>query len=98
LTVSLIEEEGDNENCPVVDVINAWLDRENKGQLKRLDGDAGGRKAMQAAVFMGAFNYLDIPAFVNVVASVPWEYEEGVALFIKDENDDAFYHVAIDWR
>ena len=90
LTMSLLEEVGRDDKCPAVELLNAWLSERNKGELKRVDDFAGGRKAIQAAVFMGAFNYLDIPEFVAAVASAPWEDRDSLALFVKDEHDERF--------
>ena len=90
LTMSLLEEAGDDDRCPAVDVLNIWLSERNKGELKRVDDFAGGGKAIQAAVFMGAFNSLEIPEFVAAVGAAPWEDRGRLALFVKDEHDERF--------
>ena len=41
--------------------LQAYLEKHHYGQtLVRLDRQAGGGKYMQATIYMGAFNYLDI--------------------------------------
>lgn len=88
LTMSLMEDNGTE--CPALVFINVWLAIMDYGELKRVDSLAGGGKAMQAAVFLGAFNYLRIHSFTQIVNSAPWKYRAGMALFIKGE-DGRFY-------
>lgn len=92
LTVSLLEQNDvyPADVYPAVEALNTWLSERDKGELKRVDSFAGGRKAVQAAVFMGAFNFLDIPEFVAAVAAAPWGYRDGLALFVKNEYADRF--------
>jgi hypothetical protein len=90
LTISLAEVDWKDDRCHVVETINAWLSESDYGELKRVDDFTGGRKAIQAAIFMGAFNYLNILEFVAKVDAAPWEYREGLALFVKDEHDARF--------
>jgi hypothetical protein len=90
LTMTLCEGTVEDNRYPAVEFINAWLSERGKGELKRVDNFSGGRKSMQAVVFMGALNYLEIPEFVCAVAAAPWEYRECLALFLKDEEDDRF--------
>ena len=90
LTMSLLEETGRDDRCMAVEAINVWLEEQGKGELKQVDDFAGGRKSIQAMVFMGAFNYLCIPEFVAAVGAAPWQDEERVQLFIKNEEENIF--------
>jgi hypothetical protein len=75
---------------PTLERLSDWLEENEKGRLVRLDSSAGGRKAMQCVVALGAFNYLDIPDFLAHAWSLKWEDDEAVQIFIKDEEDDLF--------
>jgi hypothetical protein len=90
LTLSLIEESGEDCSLPAVERVNECLVLKNHGKLERVEGHAGGRKAFQAVVLLGAFNYLDIDDLVNAIAAQRWEAPEDVQLFIKREHDDTF--------
>jgi len=84
------EEIDDNATTPPIQEINKYLMAQNRGELKKVDDYAGGYKAVQAAVWMGAFNHLDIPEFLNVVKAQQWEGREIVQVFIKDEHEKTF--------
>ncbi len=60
-------------------------------------GDAPGKR-IQADIFIGAFNYMDLDAFVAHLRSLPWdEYDrDQVRLFVQKEHDEyGFYEVRI---
>lgn len=73
---------------PCVDKINEWLEEHEKGKLAKVDGYAGGRKFMELDLYAGAFNYLDVIAFIDVVDGQPWDDREHVQLFIQEQKDD----------
>lgn len=60
--------------------------------LNKVDRYAGGNKAVQADVYMGAFNYLSRQAVLDILAAVPWDVDDraDVRVAIKEEWDDAF--------
>ena len=72
--------------------VNAWLREQGYGQLVKLDRHAfaAGERAMQAEVHGGAFNYLDIPAFVACVQQQRWRASAYVQLLLKDEQEQRF--------
>ena len=86
--------------CSVMDEdktwsLNAMLETrddlaESGAWLNRVDDKAAGSKAMQAAVLIGAFGYLDIDKFVEAVRAHPWYCPEDVQIFMKDEHEDKF--------
>jgi hypothetical protein len=73
-----------------VDLINDWLVEHEIGMLASVDDHAGGKKAMQSWVFLGAFNYLPIEEFASYVRSLTWCHPENVQIWIKDEHDERF--------
>lgn len=92
ILITSIEDGGENGNDhPNRDKLSAYLEKNHSGAtLVKVDGHAGGRKAMQCDVFMAAINYMDIDGFVSWFGKIKWEYPESVQLLIKDENDDLF--------
>lgn len=65
LSIGLLEESDDAENPALIAEINTWLDEREKGTLARVDQFAGGRKASQATIYLGAFNYLPIDGLAD---------------------------------
>ncbi len=83
-----------DEDKPIA-AIQAWLAAEDKGQLVEVAAQTGGHKAAQCEWWCGAFNYLDIPAFLAVVFAQEWENPENVCVCIQNEHDDIptiYYH------
>ncbi|GAA6623094.1 hypothetical protein [Scytonema sp. NUACC26] len=71
--------------------INAWLQKHRKGTLDNLNEHvSSGGKAMQACVYGGAFNFLKIDEFIEVVKLQPWKEPQNVQLLIHDEEDERF--------
>jgi hypothetical protein len=60
--------------------------------LIKVDQHAGGNKAVQADVYMGAFNYLPRQDVLAILAAAPWVGSDRseVRVAIKEEWDDAF--------
>lgn len=81
--------------------VNPWLmgPPYPRGQLNDLCPHFGGGKAPQVCVYGGAFNYLDIPAFLDFIASLPWEDPDRIQVFINDEHDEDFtvYDLVLRW-
>jgi hypothetical protein len=50
----------------------------------------GGSKALEADIFIGAFNLLDLQAFLGYLRSIPWKQRDCVQLFIKEQEDERF--------
>ncbi len=93
LTTSLSEEDG--LYCPAVEELNEWMRANRYGEFKRVDGYAGGNKAVQAVVFMGAFNYLNMDKFAEVFRRVNWEDLDSVKLFVQYEEETCFSELLI---
>lgn len=65
------------------------------GHLLPLTGELGGEswgghKAATAIIWAGVANYLDLNAFVDHVAKVPWNEPDNVQLLLRDEDDPWF--------
>lgn len=90
LTAACAEDIDDNDHANAMESVNQWLAEKNYGEFARVDGNAGGTKAMEAFVFLGAFNYLDLVAFLAVVGAAPWQQPENVRVFVKQQEDERF--------
>ena len=82
----------------VVDALNAFLSQRESplGELAQVDQHAGGRKAIECYVWMGAFNYLEIGEFVDVYQKslgTITDPQTRPQLLLKRQDDDKFYEV-----
>jgi hypothetical protein len=76
---------------PNADLLSKHLSERHTGTtLVKVDGFAGGGKAMQCDVFAAAVNYLDQDDLITALNGVPWDMPESVQLMLKDEHDDTF--------
>lgn len=66
--------------------------------LIKVDRYAGGNKAVQADVYMGAFNYLTRQDVLAILAAAPWDASDraDVRVAIQEERDDAFTFHSLD--
>lgn len=81
---SCLDEPGETATDGAIANLNAYL----RSDLVRLDEMAGGSKAMQATVWAGAYNYLNIEEFLAKVWEQKWELAADVQVLLKDEHDD----------
>lgn len=47
-------------------------------------------KVVEAQVWLGAFNYLDLRVFLDAIHAVPWEDPEDLRIFIQRQRDNSF--------
>lgn len=84
--------------------LNSWLNDEkaerNFGELRQVDKHAGGRKAMETDVFMGAFNYLPDAEFIAAyrALALPGVLRtlgglSNVQLFLCRQDDNTFQEI-----
>lgn len=82
--------------------LNEWLvsDDNAYGSLVEVSDHAGGTKALETHVYLGAFNYLDINGFVKAyqeaVNSFKFRFDyqrSGIQLFIQRQDDVRFEEV-----
>jgi hypothetical protein len=50
----------------------------------------GGTRYMEANVFIGAYNHLDLSEFIDYLKRIEWEYPESVQLFVREEYVTGF--------
>lgn len=58
----------------------------------RVSRHATGGAAMQAGVFVGAYNHFPEEEFIAAIERVPWTAPEAVRLFIQREHDECGFH------
>lgn len=74
----------------VINYLNWYLVKQEKGILKQTDNFAGGRKAMECDIFMGAFNMSDTGKIIEIFKTKKGEYDQ---LFIMEQDDDLFKEI-----
>lgn len=78
-----------------LNAINAWLAEHRFSSLVQLDQYVNTGKAMTACVYGGAYNFLRISEFIEVVTTQPWREPRSVQLLLKDEPDERFTMYAL---
>ncbi len=74
-----------------ISAIQEYLRLKHSGQnLIQVDNYAGGGKAVQQDIWMGAFNYLDMCRLEEVFQSMLIKDPECAQLMLKDEHQDLF--------
>ena len=97
IATSLHEEAGESGVFPAIGFINAALgDVQGRPWLLGVGRHAGGNKAPEADVFMGAINHLDLDQFKAHMRSAPWEMPGAVMLLVNEDGEDGFQ--AEEWR
>ena len=100
ILVTAIDDGGGEDKHPNADRLNAWI-REAHGPteaLKKVDQHAGGNKAVQCDVFVGAINYLDEKGLIAAFRGVQWESPDCAQLMLKGEQKDRFTVYQLDHR
>ena len=92
ILVTMIDDGAELEDTqPNADQLSRYLSVNHGGAcLNKMDAYAGGNKAMQCDVFMGAVRSMDAAIFIEAFKAIEWEFPECAQLFIKEENDDCF--------
>jgi len=94
LTFSIGEDE---DRC--INAVNSYEYRNLKMNLVSVDFNKdlekgttwyGGTKFMEARIYLGAFNYLDIQDFRNYLKTIAWQYPDLVQLIVQEQDDDKF--------
>lgn len=75
-----------------VEALNADLMKRFNCSLNQVDSYAGGNKAIQASVYMGAFSYFHPDEVLALISAAPWDEDDraDIRVAIKGEWDDAF--------
>lgn len=66
----------------------AWLKAEERGLLHEISDHAGGNKALERDLWVGAFNYLDDQEFLRQVFLCKFEWPELVGVIIAYQHDE----------
>lgn len=80
--------------------VNRYFEPDTKGLVGLHDsvlpdGWYGGSKYLEALLYVGAYNHLDLRAFVKHLQSLRWRAPEQVQLIVKEQDDIAFRVVAV---
>ena len=83
----------DGEDAAAVAFLNSWFESTAgpDGRLTRVDVCAVGPKAMEAAVYAGGINYLDLQDFRTAIMAAPWRHPEFVQVLIKGQESSVFW-------
>jgi hypothetical protein len=82
LTASILD---DKETA--IGSVDRWLHDNGKHVIVRIDDCLAAPKAPECCVWFGAFNFLDLPTFLDSVASAPWICPEDVRVFASDQEN-----------
>jgi hypothetical protein len=96
LFYGLEEDEADEDGVsPCLAGINRWLREHDHQELVNVDEHLSVGKPMQANVWGGAFNFLNIEKFLESVKAQTWQAPENVQIMVKDEEEARFtlYHL-----
>lgn len=74
----------------VITVLNEWIVEHYGCGLKRVDSYAGGNKAMEVDVYAGAFNFLDVHKFKDLMDENL--SDSRIVVIIKEEDSDIDIH------
>lgn len=66
-----------------------------RGQFTRVDEHAGGMKAMELEVYLGAFNGLKEDNLVRAIAAVEWSRSDSLQLFIRRHAQDRVFELIV---
>jgi hypothetical protein len=83
--------------------VNAWMIEKEYGPFVRVSDNGGGYKAHQWDMWSGAFNYLQLDTFLEMLADVPMERwgwagkygRDGSLVVIRTEHEDKVQSVRI---
>lgn len=76
--------------------VNAYLERDQSRPPVSVDDPAlprgwyGGSKVLEAFLFLGAFNHLDLRRFIDHLKTLPWACSENVQLSVREQDDVRF--------
>ena len=61
-----------------------WVGKENQNRWY------GGSKHLETPLYIGAFNNLDIEAFIQLLKGIKWEEPDNVQVILKEQNSNKF--------
>jgi hypothetical protein len=93
-----------DEDNGLIEQVNRYFQRPEFGIATNLvavdsptlpQGWYGGNHIFEASLYVGAFNYFDLKAFITYLKSLPWHDPDWVQLIVKDQEDVKFRTVDI---
>lgn len=84
------------EATPRIQEVNRFFEQSNVKGLVALDDPSlpkrwyGGSKHLEAQLYVGAFNYLNLEAFIKHLRGIQWQVPEWVQLIVKEQDDGLF--------
>ncbi len=78
-----------------IDNVNLYMKSINKGDLMNVKEYAGGGKVVEADVYVGAYDHIDILKFIEAALIAGWGEPRCLSLFMMDEHDDKFEEVLV---
>jgi hypothetical protein len=80
--------------------INAFFENPQAGFVSLEDpnlphGWYGGTKYLEAELYIGSFNYLDLDALLTHLSRMRWEEPDCIQLIVKEQEDDVFRILAL---
>lgn len=78
-----------------IEEVNRYFEGSSKGLVSVDDpslprGWYGGTKYLEAELYVGAYNALDLNAFIGHLRSIEWESPECVQLLVQEQEDRRF--------
>jgi hypothetical protein len=78
-----------------IEAFNAAWDWDGGPQFQDVPSDIpAGTKHLECNVYLGAFNHLDLNAFVSAIRRTAWDCPESVQIFILEEDSERFVEVS----
>ena len=65
---------------------NRWLKRQGFDALADLNSPKNGKLGSNAVLFGGCYDYLDVDAFLELLAEQVWKHPEDVQVLFWDDN------------
>lgn len=86
LSFDILERESER-----IEEVQAFPWRHGVGLSDMTRGDHGGTKGFELPLWGGAFNYLDLTAFMeHLRTKVKWRHPDLVRVIVAEQDDDAF--------
>lgn len=75
--------------------LNAYLRSVYGSRLTNCRGMEGGSKALDADIWVGAYNRLDVPDLVTQVRTASWDEPYAVRVFVQEPHENSFHQIQL---
>lgn len=101
VVTNLVLSLGFSDSSANIGEVNRFFDNSVRGLTGVHDpalphGWYGGTKMLEARLFIGAFNHLDLSRFIKHLCAIQWHEPECVQLFVKEQEDARFWLLNIE--